>query len=1152
MYDDIENHVIKKDKTTNTSNKFDLNDLKIPQFYKNCDILSISTSKKFIYLLTNRSEILCIESKTLKPIEQSFTIPSPSSESKTIFKEKLNKIWTERSGNHSIIRYKDGIYYFNNQALSAKELKKFRDIEICAVAFDDRNNDTKNTGNFLVADYYNNIYECNISVESIDSEGVIHLKQNIEKIINLNFEYDEDEEEENKENKDKENKDKDNKDNKDNKEIKEKKDKKENSNFVKRINDRIYDIKFIKSSKSNIDKEEEKSYFILCVTKNKYYQFYGPASTNFKEFFERYELNPALFNSSCKFFPENSNNLRVKGLFKTTYLDMIYKTIEKKIDDNICNIDVFDRFGWKTSVGYCFGEFDYDNDILPKEQKNFTFLPYEKIIDTNQFLGKQLIDIANSRFFVFLLFTDCISIINKITSNIIQKIELRINYEKIIYCEFTENNGIILLISKDGFGKISLKNENDDIWKDYVEVGDYKNALKVCDSEEKKLRINRIDAEDDFYNKKNKRIEAAKKFAKSDERFENVCLKYLMINDLSGLNEYLAFYDKTNINKDDKGDKENKKKEPLTTAQEFQLLFIGSLKIELFVDRKKEFKEDEEPHIDDMEDMDVFRQLVRDYKDYLSKEIVYSIIQRSGKTNKFIEFASIMGDYEKVISCYIDLGMFDLAAEQLTWFASFSDDIETLNILSQIFLDNCHIFLKKCPKESVSLLQQRFKDIELELIIKAIMSTSDKNYNEDLIKNNSKLTKEEIENIEKEKKEREKKDRENNQAILGYLKSLIEKPRIKEENNIHNLYIYYLSKNKINQEAIINYLKGPFNADNEHNMYHKRKEVLFNLDYAKKLFKDNPSAYALVLALSGKQIEGVRIALIENSNECHNIAKFIATTCKKIELKKQLWIEIFSYYNQKGFKQALDIMTESKILKIEDVLPYITDTIKIEDFKSEISNCINDYEKNIKKLKEDINEFSKTAENIKGDIYNVKKKSTDIEYNNCKCEICQEFISNKDIFLFPCGHMFDIKCMKKCLLDYETTGLDRIHDKNVKIDELFYKLGYSKERSFRKPKEKNEIENKKKESKPEKGLFKKNKKQEIKEVKEEDGQRAKDPIEIYFLKKKLIEILSEQCILCGDFIVDSIQCPLKKKTKFEPDINGLKLIIPNELDFSYS
>ena len=47
-------------------------------------------------------------------------------------------------------------------------------------------------------------------------------------------------------------------------------------------------------------------------------------------------------------------------------------------------------------------------------------------------------------------------------------------------------------------------------------------------------------------------------------------------------------------------------------------------------------------------------------------------------------------------------------------------------------------------------------------------------------------------------------------------------------------------------------------------------------------------------------------------------------------------------------------MQSSKILKIEDVLPRIMDNIKIEEFKSQISECIDVYEENINKLKKDI------------------------------------------------------------------------------------------------------------------------------------------------------------------------------------------------------
>ena len=460
-------------------------------------------------------------------------------------------------------------------------------------------------------------------------------------------------------------------------------------------------------------------------------------------------------------------------------------------------------------------------------------------------------------------------------------------------------------------------------------------------------------------------------------------------------------------------------------------------------------------------------------------------------------------------------------------------------------MDNCHIFFKKNPKESISLIQQRFKDVKMEVIIQAIMGTTDK----DNLRNEFLY--------DKNDKERAKR-MENSQAILNFLKSLIEKPKLEEENNVHNLYIYYLSKSKVNQEAILDYLKGPLKNDENELFTHKKKEVLFQLDYAKKLFKDNPPAYALVLALMGKYAEGVRTALQQKKEDCNQIAKFIASNAPGEKLRKKLWIDIFSCDNQNEFKQALDIMKESKILKIEDVLPHITDTIKIEEFKKQISNCINEYEANIEKLKKDINDYNKTAENIKADIYRVKKKSMDIKYSDCKCEICQGYIKDKIIFLFPCGHMFDMNCLKDSLLNYEATGLSYIHDKNVEIDDLFLQLGYSKEKSFVERKKQggeNEGENKKlEETSTEKnigGFFSKFKNLDFPVFKKQDNQEGKDSQHIKNLKNRLYEILSEQCVLCGDFMIDSIQCSLAQKDFFEPDKNGLKLKASREPDFSF-
>jgi len=300
----------------------------------------------------------------------------------------------------------------------------------------------------------------------------------------------------------------------------------------------------------------------------------------------------------------------------------------------------------------------------------------------------------------------------------------------------------------------------------------------------------------------------------------------------------------------------------------------------------------------------------------------------------------------------------------------------------------------------------------------------------------------------------------------------------------------------------------------------------------------------------------------KNDNECQNIAKFIASNAPGEKLRKKLWTDIFSSDDQNEFQQSLNIIKESKILKIEDVLPHLADSINMEEFKGQIAKCINEYESNIKKLKQDINDYNRTAENIRNDIYRVKKKSLEIEYAECKCDICQGYFKDKNVFLFPCGHMFDMDCIRNCLLDLEATGLDEVHKINVKIDDLFFKLGYTNKKIFRNKNDKKEEPEKETETETEtdsnlmEGIERTatgfiSKLNDLISFKKPEIQKEKTPSKFKELEDELNDILSSQCVLCGDLMVDSIQCSLYLKDYIEPDKDGLSMRIDKEPEFNF-
>ena len=234
----------------------------------------------------------------------------------------------------------------------------------------------------------------------------------------------------------------------------------------------------------------------------------------------------------------------------------------------------------------------------------------------------------------------------------------------------------------------------------------------------------------------------------------------------------------------------------------------------------------------------------------------------------------------------------------------------------------------------------------------------------------------------------------------------------------------------------------------------------------------------------------------------------------------------------------------NKVLKIEDVLPRIMDNIKIDEFKDQISTCINYYEKNIRELRDDINQYNQTAENIKNDIYKVKKKSIEIQYRQCKCDICQCNIKDNNIFLFPCGHMFDTKCIINSLENFKKymnnnkkqnesknnnnkKKQNESKNNNNKIKQNFDSIDLKLKEINEIYKEINEIENKTKiqVEKEKLNLFgtlmnvmrKQNTKSEIQELSKEDEKKLKN------LKQKVNDILSEECVLCGDYMIESTQ-----------------------------
>ena len=295
-----------------TSDKFPMTKISLPSLSPSTNILCISVSRKNIYIVTDHSELIILNSVTFEHNNQALSLSSKQTNKGINQKENLTKIWTDREGIHCIIRYNSTVFYYNYAKNILRELNKLKLIEIYAIGFDDylkqdEKDDYNYTGKFLVTDYNNKIYECSIKLQNSQNSKEVEIIESVlplNKIILKDWDSEDDDEYEFKHNK--------------NEEI-------------------IYGIKFMKTSKQKITDDDD-YYYIIAVTRTKIYQFIGPGKESFKQTFAKYKENPMLYNDSCKYFPKAKGK---KDKFDTD-INILYRNSER-----------FYQFGWKTETGYC-------------------------------------------------------------------------------------------------------------------------------------------------------------------------------------------------------------------------------------------------------------------------------------------------------------------------------------------------------------------------------------------------------------------------------------------------------------------------------------------------------------------------------------------------------------------------------------------------------------------------------------------------------------------------------------------------------------------------------------------------------------------------------------------------------------------------------
>ena len=275
---------------------------------------------------------------------------------------------------------------------------------------------------------------------------------------------------------------------------------------------------------------------------------------------------------------------------------------------------------------------------------------------------------------------------------------------------------------------------------------------------------------------------------------------------------------------------------------------------------------------------------------------------------------------------------------------------------------------------------------------------------------------------------------------------LIKELKIKDKS-INNLFIFHLSELE-GEKKLIEYLK----------FQELLPEVTFDPDYALSAFKRTGKIESQIYlySLLKMHIEAVTLAL---ENKKIDLAKQNAKKPGEYEedVSRKLWLQIAIYHIKSGnVREALKVMNESRLIKMEDLLPYFDEQDSISNFKEDICKTLAGYKGKIEELNHELNESKSSSEQVKRELKSIKERYIEIEGMQ-PCEICCKAVMRTAFYVYPCAHAYHRECLLELIMPVlKQKDSIRFHKIFNVLDDIAEKEGKMPAKKGKKPEENKE------------------------------------------------------------------------------------------------
>ncbi|TFK56966.1 hypothetical protein OE88DRAFT_1650500 [Heliocybe sulcata] len=504
-------------------------------------------------------------------------------------------------------------------------------------------------------------------------------------------------------------------------------------------------------------------------------------------------------------------------------------------------------------------------------------------------------------------------------------------------------------------------NEDRDVWKVYLERGEYDLALQYAKTARQRDRVLSSHAQALF--EQGRYFQAAQAYSQCSVSFEEVALKFLDAGERDALRVYLI----SRLEKTRKGE--------LT-----QRMILATWLVEFYLSKCNELDDvvASESVSHDVENLETERRIVEEdlknffvtYSANLDPTTIYELIQGHGRTDMYIYFATTIRDHERVIEHWI-------LEEEWT------KAIDVLNRQTdlELYYQFSPVLVRNAPKETVeSWLKQ--DSLDPLRLVPALLK---------------------LQHLPRDPLV-------GNQAIR-YLNHVV----FDQQNTssvIHNLLVTFhaapsaSSQSSPEEDGPLLKFLSTAPADP------MTGKPYYDLDYALRLCKQANRIQPCVHIYSkmGLWENSVDLALAKGDLELAQINADMPDDDP--QLRKKLWLKIAKYVvqDQKDIKTAMRFIEHTDLLKIEDILPFFPDFVVIDDFKDEICNALEGYAAHIEALKGEMDEATRNAEAIKQDIGALRNRFVTLDAGEC-CSTCGQLLFTRQFYVFPCQHTFHADCL---------------------------------------------------------------------------------------------------------------------------------------------